>query len=192
MFPSLNTDRLVLREITVNDAQAILDCFSNPDVLRHYGQNPLTSLEQVRQIINNFSKNYDEKRGIKWGIELKGQEGLIGTIGFQEWSTEHKRAEISYALFPESWGKGYAREALNKVISFGFQEMKLLRIGAIVFTENDASNKLLTKIGFEKEGLLKKYMHQNNVPNDTYVYSLINREHPHSESLIDQIGTSTC
>ncbi len=173
MFPILYTDRLVLRELTVNDAQTILNCFSNPDVLRHYGQNPLTSLDQVRQIINNFSKNYNEKRGIKWGIELKGQEGIIGTIGFQEWSTEHKRAEISYALFPESWGKGYALEAVNKVISFGFQEMELVRIGAIVFTENDASNKLLIKAGFEKEGLLKKYMRQNNVPYDTYIYSLI-------------------
>jgi len=174
MFPILHTDRLVLRELTVNDAQAILNCFSNSDVLRHYGQNPLTSLDQVRQIINNFSKNYNEKRGIKWGIELKGQAGIIGTIGFQEWSTEHKRAEISYALFPESWGKGYALEAVNKVISFGFQEMELVRIGAIVFTENDASNRLLIKAGFEKEGLLKKYMHQNNVPYDTYIYSLIN------------------
>jgi len=174
MFPILHTDRLVLRELTVNDAQAILNCFSNSDVLRHYGQNPLTSLDQVRQIINNFSTNYDEKRGIKWGIELKGQAGIIGTIGFQEWSTEHKRAEISYALFPESWGKGYALEAVNKVISFGFQKMELVRIGAIVFTENDASNRLLIKAGFEKEGLLKKYMHQNNVPYDTYIYSLIN------------------
>ncbi len=133
MFPILNTDRLVLRELTVKDAQAILDCFSNPDVLRHYGQKPLTSLAQVKQIIDDFSQNYDEKRGIKWGIELKGQEGIIGTIGFQEWSTEHKRADISYALFPESWGKGYALEAVNRVISFGFQEMELVRIGAIVF-----------------------------------------------------------
>ncbi|MGG2112646.1 GNAT family N-acetyltransferase [Lysinibacillus pakistanensis] len=174
MFPVLHTDRLVLRELTVNDAQAILNCFSNPDVLRHYGQNPLTSLDQVRLIINNFSKSYEEKCGIKWGIELKGQAGIIGTIGFQEWSTEHKRAEISYALFPESWGKGYALEAVNKVISFGFQEMKLVRIGAIVFTENDASNKLLTKAGFEKEGVLKKYIHQNNISYDTYIYSLIN------------------
>ncbi|MGA3600199.1 GNAT family N-acetyltransferase [Lysinibacillus agricola] len=173
MFPVLNTDRLMLRELKINDAQAILNCFSNPDVLRHYGQNPLTSLDQVKHIINNFSKNYDEKRGIKWGIELKGQEGIIGTIGFQEWSTEHRRAEISYALFPESWGKGYAMEAVNRVISFGFQEMDLVRIGAIVFTENDASNKLLTKVGFKKEGILKKYMHQNNVPYDTYIYSLI-------------------
>lgn len=173
MFPILQTDRLVLRELTENDAQALLDCFSNPDVLRHYGQKPLTSLAQVKQIIRNFANNFEEKRGIKWGIEVLGQEGIIGTIGFQEWSVEHKKADISYALFPNSWGQGYAKEAVSIVISHGFQNMDLVRIGAIVFTENDASNKLLEKLGFKKEGVLRNFMHQNDIPYDTNIYSLI-------------------
>lgn len=173
MFPILQTERLVLRELGSPDAQALLDCFSNPEVLRHYGQQPLTSLVQVQQIIKNFANHFTEKRGIKWGIALKEQEGIIGTLGFQEWSMEHRRAEISYALFPDYWGKGYAQEAVKRAISYGFEEMDLVRIGAIVFTENEASQLLLQKIGFEQEGLLKKYMHQNNMPHDTYMYSLI-------------------
>lgn len=173
MFPLLHTERLVLRELTENDAQAILSCFSNPDVLRHYGQKPLTSLEQVKQIIQNFSNNFKEKHGIKWGISVQGQEEIIGTIGFQDWSVEHKKADISYALFPNSWGQGYAKEAVRKVISYGFQEMNLVRIGAIVFTENEASNKLLEALGFEKEGVLRNFMHQNNMPYDTNIYSFI-------------------
>jgi ribosomal-protein-alanine N-acetyltransferase len=173
MFPILQTERLVLRELGSPDAQALLDCFSNPEVLRHYGQQPLTSLVQVQQIIKNFANNFTEKRGIKWGIALKEQEGIIGTLGFQEWSMEHRRAEISYALFPDYWGKGYAQEAVKRAISYGFEEMDLVRIGAIVFTENEASQLLLQKIGFKQEGLLKKYMHQNNMPHDTYMYSLI-------------------
>lgn len=72
-------------------------------------------------------------------MERKGKEGIIGTIGFQEWSHEHKRAELSYAY----WGNGYATEAVSKVISYGFKELELTRIGAIVFIENKASNKLL-------------------------------------------------
>ncbi|MFJ7372995.1 GNAT family N-acetyltransferase [Lysinibacillus capsici] len=173
MFPILHTERLVLRELTSSDGQALLACFSDPKVLRHYGQQPLTSLVQVQQIIQNFANNFAEKRGIKWGIALKDQKGIIGTIGFQEWSIEHRRAEISYALFPEYWGNGYAQEAVKRAISYGFEEMDLVRIGAIVFKENEASNLLLQKIGFEQEGLLKKYMHQHNVPHDTYIYSLI-------------------
>ena len=173
MFPILETERLILRELIEDDAQGILNCFSNEDVLRYYGQNPLTDLEQVKNIIRNFSNNYKEKRGIKWGIERKETEGIIGTIGFHDWSSEHKRAEIAYALLPEYWGNGYATEAVLKVVSYGFTELELTRIGAVVFTENKASNALLEKLGFEKEGVLKNYMYQNNVPYDTNVYSLL-------------------
>ncbi|MGG0276628.1 GNAT family N-acetyltransferase [Bacillus rhizoplanae] len=173
MFPILETERLILRELIEDDAQGILNCFSNEDVLRYYGQNPLTDLEQVKNIIRNFSNNYKEKRGIKWGVEIKEIEGIIGTIGFHDWSSEHKRAEIAYALLPEHWGKGYATEAALKVISYGFNELDLTRIGAVVFTENKASNVLLTKLGFQNEGVLRNYMYQNNVSYDTNVYSLL-------------------
>ncbi|WP_397538813.1 GNAT family N-acetyltransferase [Rummeliibacillus pycnus] len=173
MFPMLESERLVLRELLEDDAQGILNCFSNEDVLRYYGQKPLTDKEQVKNIIKNFSNNFKEKRGIKWGIELKETNGIIGTIGFQDWSSEHKRAEVAYALLPEYWGKGYASEAVLKVISYGFNELDLTRIGAIVFTENTASNMLLERLGFEKEGILRNYMYQNNVPYDTNVYSLL-------------------
>ncbi|MFJ7737422.1 GNAT family N-acetyltransferase [Lysinibacillus sp. NPDC097287] len=174
MFPTLNTDRLMLRELTEDDALDILICFSNPDVLRFYGQSPLSNQNQVKQVIRNFSMNYEDKRGIKWGIAVKGEAGIIGTIGFQEWSQEHKRVDISYALIPEKWGKGYAIEAVKKVISYGFQELNLTRIGAMVFTENESSIKLLTKLDFEKEGVLKKFMYQDGVPYDTNIYSLVN------------------
>jgi len=173
MFPKLETKRLVLRELVEDDAQDILNCFSNEDVLRFYGQKPLTSKEQVKQIIRNFSRQFKEKSGIKWGIELKESRTIIGSIGLQEWSLEHKRANISYALFPEKWGRGYASEAVDKVISCGFQELGLERIGAIVFVENIASNQLLTKLGFTKEGTLKKYMYQNDIVYDTNIYSLL-------------------
>ena len=173
MFPALYTERLMLRELTEEDALAILICFSNPDVLRFYGQSPLANENQVKQIIRNFAINYENRRGIKWGIAVKGEAGIIGTIGFQEWSQEHKRADISYALVPEHWGKGYAIEAVSTVISYGFQELNLTRIGALVFTENVSSIKLLEKLGFEKEGVLKKFMYQDGVPYDTNIYSLV-------------------
>ncbi|MEK4228520.1 GNAT family N-acetyltransferase [Solibacillus sp. FSL H8-0538] len=173
MFPVLETKRLVLKELVENDAQNILKCFSNDDVLRYYGQKPLTSIEQVKQIIKNFAEQFKEKSGMKWGIELKETGTIIGTIGLQEWSLEHKRANISYAIFPEKWGNGYASEAVDKVISYGFQELGLERIGAVVFVENKASSQLLIKLGFTKEGTLKKYMYQNDKPYDTDVYSLL-------------------
>lgn len=173
MFPILETERLLLREIVSEDAQSIFDCFSNDDVTRYYGQDSLTSIEQAQQFVTFFTKNYSEKRGIRWGIERKGQEGLIGTIGFNAWSSKHRRAEIGYELHPQYWHNGFAKEAALKVISYGFNDLHLTRIGAVVFTENTASNGLLTKLGFEKEGLLRNYIYQTGVAHDTIAYSIL-------------------
>lgn len=173
MFPILETDRLVLREITKEDAEGIFDCFSNDKVTRFYGQETLESIEQAERFVDFFSKNYNEKKGIRWGIERKGTKGIIGTIGFNAWFPKHKRAEIGYEIHPEHWRKGYTSEAVSKVLSYGFDLMSLTRIGAVVFIDNEASNNLLLKIGFQKEGVLRDYMYQNGVAHDTYVYSLL-------------------
>lgn len=176
MFPTLETERLRLREITAEDAEGIFSCFSLDSVTRYYGQETLESLEQARMFIEFFSKNYKEKRGIRWGIERKGGNGIIGTIGFNAWSPKHRRAEIGYEIHPDYWRKGFASEAISEVLSYGFEELGLTRVGAIVFKENKASNKLLMKMGFEKEGVLRDYMYQNGVSYDTNVYSIVKSE----------------
>lgn len=173
MFPTLETERLRLKEITQDDAESIFACFSNENVTRYYGIDILENIEQAEKFIEHFSKNYIEKRGIRWGIERKGFKGIIGTIGFNVWSPKHRRAEIGYEIHPNYWGKGYAFEAASKVISYGFDSLDLTRIGAVVFIENNVSNRILEKMGFQKEGTLRGYMYQNGQAQDTYVYSLL-------------------
>ncbi|MFC0015069.1 MULTISPECIES: GNAT family N-acetyltransferase [Allobacillus] len=173
MFPTLETERLILRELTDKDAENIFACFSNEDVTRFYGQETLKNVEEAVKIVDIFSKNYREQRGIRWGIERKDTQGIIGTIGFNAWLPKHKRAEIGYEIHPQQWRKGYTSEAVSQVISYGFDVMGLARIGAVVFIENEASNKLLGKAGFQQEGVLRNYMYQGGKPYDTYVYSLL-------------------
>ncbi|WP_246941999.1 GNAT family N-acetyltransferase [Bacillus pinisoli] len=187
MFPNIETERLQLREIRSDDAQAIFDCFSNEQVTKYYGQETLIHKEQAEAFVEFFSKSLKEKRGIRWGIERKGTKGLIGTVGFNAWSPKHKRAEIGYEIHPNYWRKGYTLEAVRKILSYGFHEMGLSRIGAVVFLENDASSKLLTKVGFEKEGILKDYMYQNGKAHDVYLYSLLRNKH-HVKS--EEVGES--
>ncbi|WP_053365635.1 GNAT family N-acetyltransferase [Bacillus sp. FJAT-27245] len=182
MFPVLETNRLILREIGKEDAAAIFACFSNEDVVRFYGQERLETIEQAEGFVEFFSKNFHEKRGIRWGIELKGEKGLIGTIGFNAWSPKHKRAEIGYELHPGHWRKGIVSEALERVISYGFEELGLNRIGAVVFLENEASSNLLLKAGFQKEGILRDYMVQDGAVHDTYVYSLLKKDFGEEEN----------
>lgn len=173
MFPNLSTERLVLREITYADAKGIFSCFSNPAVTRFYGQDPITMIEQAIGFVDFFAKSFEEKRGIRWGIEIKGEQGLIGTIGFNAWSPKHKRAEIGYELHPDYWRQGLMAEAIAEVITYGTESLGLTRIGAVVFLENEASNSLLTKMGFQREGILKNYMYQNGRAHDTYVYGYV-------------------
>ncbi|QDQ01923.1 GNAT family N-acetyltransferase [Lysinibacillus fusiformis] len=175
MFPTLETERLLLREIKEEDAQGIFNCFSNSEVTRFYGQDTLESVEQAAEIVEFFSKIYREKRGIRWGIEIKGNSGIIGTIGFNAWLPKHKRAEIGYEIHPDYWRNGFTSEAVTSVLSYGFMELDLTRIGAVVFIENEASNKLLTKLGFQQEGILRDYMYQDGKAHDTFVYSMLRR-----------------
>ncbi|MDQ6597957.1 N-acetyltransferase [Bacillus salipaludis] len=173
MFPILETERLLLREISKDDAEGIFACFSNENVTKYYGQETLESKEQAESFVDFFANSYKEKRGIRWGIEIKGTQGIIGTIGFNAWSPKHRRAEIGYEIHPEQWRKGYTFEAVSKVVQYGFNEFALTRIGAVVFMDNEASSNLLTKVGFQKEGILRDYMYQNGKAYDTYVYSLL-------------------
>ncbi|TKI70648.1 GNAT family N-acetyltransferase [Lysinibacillus mangiferihumi] len=174
MFPIVETERLILREIIDEDATDLFRCFSNHLVTQYYGLEPFATIEEAEKLIETFSENYKEKRGIRWGIERKEVKGIIGTIGFNAWSPKHKRAEIGYELHPDFWRKGYTKEAVAEIVAFGFEKMELNRIGAIVFIENVASNQLLTHLGFRKEGVLKEYMYQQGKAHDTNVYAIFN------------------
>ena len=177
LFPQLETERLVLREISKIDAEGLFKCFSNELVTRYYGLEKLENREQAEAFVDFFAKSYVEKKGIRWGIQIKESLGIIGTIGFNNWSPKHKRAEIGYEIHPDYWRQGYTSEAVSKIIQYGFEELDLTRIGAVVFVENEASNQLLTKVGFQQEGILRGYIYQNEEANDTYVYALLKKEY---------------
>jgi ribosomal-protein-alanine N-acetyltransferase len=123
-----------------------------------------------------FSKNYREKRGIRWGIVLKQNQKFIGTLGLNGLQLNNKRAEIGYEIHPQYWRMGYTSEAIKEILRYSFEELDLNRIGAVVYPENIPSLKLLETIGFQVEGLLRGYMYQNSQSHDTYVLSLLKQE----------------
>ncbi|MFD3449842.1 GNAT family N-acetyltransferase [Microbacteriaceae bacterium 4G12] len=175
-FPVLETKRLVLREITKNDAPSMFQYFSRDDAMKCYGMNTFKDLSQAEALAENFQRAFEEKRGIRWGIVTKENDEFIGTIGFHAWSVPHKRAEIGYEIHPNHWRKGYAQEALQAAIAYGFGEWDLNRISAVVFIENTPSHKVLQNNGFTQEGVLREYIYQNDIANDVMSYSLLRRE----------------
>lgn len=176
-FPVLETNRLLLRKIIYDDVSDIFEYLSNDLVTKYLGKESLTSIKNTYEVIDKIEKNYSEGRGIRWGIVHKKENKLIGTIGYDGIQIKNKRADIGYDINSNYWRQGYATEAINEVISFGFSRLCLSRIGAVVFPDNKASLSLLEKVGFTKEGLLREYIIQNNIAKDTVVLSLLKNEY---------------
>jgi [ribosomal protein S5]-alanine N-acetyltransferase len=175
-FPILHTKRLKLVEITHQHVDSLYEILSLEEVVKYYGTNRFTFLGDATRLIDMFQKNYNEKRGIRWGIILKENQRFIGTIGLNGLQLKNKRAEIGYEIHPHYWRNGLTSEAIEEVLRFSFEKLDLYRIGAVVYPENEASFKLLEKKGFTKEGLLRGYIMQNEQFHDTFVLSILKPE----------------
>jgi [ribosomal protein S5]-alanine N-acetyltransferase len=176
LFPTLETERLKLIEITPIHALSLFEILSLDEVTRYYGTDTFTSIEEAKKLIDMFQKNFYEKRSIRWGIVLKENNKFIGTLGLNGLQLKNKKAEIGYEIHPSYWRKGYTFEAIKEVLRYSYLELELNRIGAVVYLENEASSNLLEKLGFKKEGELRDYLFQNNSYHTTSMFSLLKRE----------------
>lgn len=169
-FPVLETERIILRRISIEDAEELFVLRTDKDVMKYIDRPRPQVVEGVYELINNMNDN--EVR-IQWAVALKATDKLIGTIGYHRIEKEHYRAEVGYLFHPQYWNTGIASEALKKVIDFGFNEMDLHSIEAIINPDNSASRRLLQKFGFIKEGYFKEnYFFEGNFF-DSEVYSLL-------------------
>ncbi|MDQ0972645.1 ribosomal-protein-alanine N-acetyltransferase [Neobacillus niacini] len=176
LFPTLETDRLKLIEITQFHATSLFNILSLEEVTRYYGTDTFTSIEEAKKLIDMFQKNFYEKRSMRWGIVLKENNKFIGTLGLNGLQLKNKKAEIGYEIHPSYWRQGYTSEAIKEILRYSYLELKLNRIGAVVYIENEASSNLLEKLGFKKEGELRDYLFQNNSYHTTSMFSLLKRE----------------
>lgn len=174
-FPILETERLILKKIQPEDKNEIFEIYSSIDAMKYFGKNPYTSLSEAEDMIERVLKAFQNKEGIRWGITLKQFDKLIGSGGFWKLLKDHLRAEIGYDLNPVYWKKGIMSEALEAMIEFGFKKMNLHTIEANIDPANIASEKLLEKMGFKKEGHITESFLFNGEFTDTGVYSLINQ-----------------
>lgn len=175
-FPELRTERLLLRRINKNDSAEIFFLRSDPDVLQYIGRDPAQTIHEVEDFISQINHGIDTNEAIMWGVALKNDPSqLIGTICFWQIRKEHYRAETGFVLHPLYWKKGIMKEALLKVIDYGFNKMKLHSIDANVATGNKASASLLESAGFVREAYFKEDYFFNGKFYDTIVYSRLNK-----------------
>ena len=168
-FPVLETERLILPKISMDDAEDVFLLRTNEEAMKYINKPKLLSIDDAKEII----KKMNDPDRIQWGITLKTSDTIIGTIGYHRIEKEHYRAEIGYMLHPQYWNTGLMSEAIAKVINYGFDEMKLHSIEAIINPGNVASRKILQKFNFIKEAYFKENFFFEGKFYDSEVYSLV-------------------
>lgn len=177
-FPELRTRRLLLRRITMDDAETILFLRSDESVMKYIDKEPTTSIEDVKAFIQRINSDIDNNYAIMWALTLhEDPSKMIGLICFWNIKREDYRAEVGFTLYPDYWRKGFMKEALHKAIEYGFTRLRLHSIEGQINPENKASAAILESARFVKEGYYKEDHFFRGKFLDTAVYSLLN-EYP--------------
>lgn len=172
-FPTLTTDRLILREAKMEDAPEVFFLRSDADVIKYIDRSPAQSLEEAKHFIQMVKDSQANNTGISWNITLKGDDKMIGNIALWRIDKENFRAELGYVLHPSQQGKGIMNEALLAVADYGFNNMRLHSIEANINPGNMASQRLLERNGFVREAYFKENYFYDGRFIDSAIYSLL-------------------
>lgn len=177
-FPVLDIDdKYYLRQFTYEDAAAYFEYLSDDEVITYVPEECIPrSLERSIEEIEYNLDLFRYKRSIYWAIARKDNNQLIGSCGFNYWNRDHNRAEISYDLNKKYWGKGIMSAAAKQLVTYGFTQMELHRIEATVTPTNQASLRILRKLGFQKEGVLREQKLLHGKFWDAVMLSLLSKE----------------
>lgn len=155
-FPTLKTERLVLRKVHLEDAPALFESWSDYEVQK-YNAPVMENVDEARKAIEHQLQLIEKEEEFYWAITQKDRNIAMGMCGFNYWDLHHRRAAIGYDLARKYWGNGYGREAVHAIIQFGFEKMNLNRVEANTIEDNYGSVNMLQKLGFTLEGVRRKY-----------------------------------
>jgi len=171
-FPDLQTKRLSLRKLSLDDANEIFFLRSDQAVNRYVDRPRATSLEDAYNFINKTNHSIENNELIDWAISFKDNSRLIGSFCLWNIFKEESKAEIGYELLPDFQGKGIAQEAMFTVLDYGFNIMLLNKIEAYTHKENSSSIKLLEKFNFVRDMDAESKVDYTVENPNTTVYSL--------------------
>lgn len=176
-FPTLKTERLILRETTEADAPALFELYRDPEMLRFITFSTHTSLADTLGFIGWMANAFQQQDSIRWGIQLKQANRLIGTGGLHFWKHELRMMEVGYHIGRPFWGAGYATEALRALVDFGFGRLNLNRIEGRHNAGNEASGRVMEKLGFKREGVWRQREFKDGAFVDVVQFSLLREEY---------------
>lgn len=175
-LPTLETERLFLRPLTLGDEDDVFAYASDPEVARLVSWETHPDRNASRAFLEWVLNRYLSGREAPWAMATRVTGRVIGTCGFVHWDVPNGFAEIGYAMARKHWGKGIMTEAVRRVIDFGFQSMDLARIEAVCLMDNTASARVMEKVGMQFEGILRERLRHQGTPHDIKMYSILRHE----------------
>jgi ribosomal-protein-alanine N-acetyltransferase len=176
VLPIFSTDRLELRRLVMEDADLMFEVKADPEVTFLYGERPHKSVEDTRKWAQDCIDAMAKHEVMIWTILLRSSGEPVGTACFWHFQPANHCAELGYELHPAFWKKGFMIEALEPILSFGFDVVGLNRIEAVPLAINEASRSLLRRLGFKEEGVLRQRVRHDGLFFDEVYYSLIAKE----------------
>lgn len=151
-MPTLYTERLILRPLSIFDADDMYEYASREDLTRFLLWSPHASVFHTKEYLAYIEQRYKTSDFYDWAITLADTGKMIGTAGFTRIDCPNDCGEIGYVLNPDYHGRGIATEAAARIVQFGFEELGLHRIEAKFMRGNDASLRVMQKLGMTFEG----------------------------------------
>lgn len=149
-FPILSTERLTLRQLSINDRQGVFALRSDPKINKFLDRQPCKTNKDAINFINKVNDNIEKCNTYYWAITSTNTKTLVGTICLFGFSSENNSCEIGYELMTKFQGQGLMKEALQAVIDYVFQTLNFKKILAFTHCENQHSINLLLKFNFVK------------------------------------------
>lgn len=174
-FKSLETHRLLLRKLAKTDFAEVMELRGDKETMKYIPKPLITNEQEALNHIKMIDDKIESNVGINWAITVKGSSKLIGIIGHYKIQPENHRCEIGYMILKKYWGKGIVTEAIDVVLKYGFEDLNMHSIEAVIDPENIASEKVLLKNGFIKEAHLLENELYNGKFWDTVIYSILKR-----------------
>ena len=174
--PTLQTDRLRLRPFADADADDLYALHGSAYVLRYWDSPPWTGPERAERFLTGCRELAEEGSGARLAIELASDSAFLGWCSLSRWNPDYRSASLGYCLSDAAWGHGYATEGARAVLQWAFKALDLNRVQAECDTRNEASARVLEKLGFVREGTLREDCIVSGVVSDSWVYGLLRRE----------------
>lgn len=180
-FPEIETERLNLGPHKAVDVPGILKLYQCQDNLRYFGMEPFSTLQEAEDQLSWYQSNQAENTGMHFALRHSDSADIIGFVHLYDYDSTHQRCEIGYMITREFSGRGLMTEGIRVVLNWIFDNTDVNRIEAYCDPRNPGSEKILEKLGFQKEGVFREYEKEGTDFVPIHFWALIRRDWPGKE-----------